>query len=126
MEYTPIPANWFASGFSDTGWGHATEYREAGVKSDGDYAGDDFSGAKFIWTRDLDPDNTVVFRYMAPTPANYTKTWTVAADTDISNAGERARSGEGFCIEGAGQPTAGRTACDDGCRSDQLHLILYG
>ena len=45
----------------------------------------DFSGAKFIWTDDLDLDNTVILRYTAPKPAGYTKTWNADGDIDITN-----------------------------------------
>ena len=45
----------------------------------------DFSGAKFIWTDDLDLDNAVILRYTAPKPAGYTKTWNADGDIDITN-----------------------------------------
>lgn len=39
----------------------------------------------FIWSEDLDLDNTVIFRYTAPKPASFTKTWTADVDIDITN-----------------------------------------
>lgn len=146
VQYTPIPANWFAPGFDDSSWDKATEYAEARVKPDGDYSSYDFSGAKFIWTSDLDLDNTVIFRYTAPRPANYTKTWTADGDIDITNIATEAKlatptaptlfqvnsealaTGYVVRVRGTQQFTeqfAG-TAIDLGPATDQVYLVLYG
>lgn len=85
VTYTPIPANWFAADFDDSGWANATEYTQARIGADGDFASFDFAGAKFIWTDDLDLDNTVILRYTVPKPASFTKTWNADGDTDITN-----------------------------------------
>lgn len=93
VAYTPIPANWFAPDFDDRGWVNATEYAESVIKPDGDYTAAAFSGAKFIWSDDLDLDNTVIFRYTAPKPASFTKTWNADGDIDITNIVNEARMG---------------------------------
>ncbi|MDZ4803037.1 MAG: hypothetical protein SGI92_33170 [Bryobacteraceae bacterium] len=85
VEYTPLPSNWFAVDFDDSGWAQAKEYPESQVRPDGDYSSFDFTGAKFIWSDDLELDNTVVFRYTVPKPANWSKTWNTDGDTDSAN-----------------------------------------
>lgn len=84
VEYTPIPANWFKTDFDDSSWASATEYTSDQVKPDGDYVATDFTNAKFIWTSDLEIDNTVIFRTTVAKPANYVKTWNTVPDLDIS------------------------------------------
>lgn len=84
VEYTEIPANWFAVGFDDSAWANATEYATETVKPDGDYVATDFTNAKFIWTSDILVDNTVIFRATVAKPATYTKTWNTTPDLDIS------------------------------------------
>ena len=81
---TPIPARWYASDFDDSTWGTATEYTSARVGPDGDYVAADFTGASFIWTSDLNLDNTVIFRTTVQKPANYVKTWNTTPDLDVS------------------------------------------
>ncbi len=152
--HIPIPANWFAPDFDDSSWPAATEFTEARVKPDGDYPSYDFTGAKFIWSEDLDLDNTVIFRYTAPKPANFTKTWNADGDIDITNIVSEAnlptlttpnlfsvnRNGlaTGYLtrvrgslqlIEQFAQTTAGVTTAlpiDLGPATDQVFLILYG
>lgn len=146
VRYTPIPANWFAPGFDDSTWEIATEYTAARVNPDGDYSSYDFSGAKFIWTSDLNLDNTVIFRYTAPKPANYVKTWTADGDIDITNVVNEARlapppapalfqvNSEGVAagyvlrVRGAQQLVeqfAG-SSIELGPVTDQVYLVLYG
>ena len=57
---------WHLPGFDDSGWERATEYTSERVRPDGDYVADAFTGARFIWTADIDLDNTVVFRNETP------------------------------------------------------------
>ncbi len=88
--HTPIPAHWFAPDFDDSSWQAANEYTAARVKADVDFSSYDFSsydftGANFIWSEDLDLDNTVIFRYTAPKPASFTKTWNADGGIDITN-----------------------------------------
>ena len=154
VEYTPIPANWFAAGFDDSSWPNATEYTETQVKPDGDYTAASFTGAKFIWTSDLELDNTVIFRYTVPKPANYTKTWNADGDIDTTNIVAEAKlsvpsapilyqvNSDGLAtgyitrVRGTQQlteqfalATATGTAAlpiDLGPASEQVYLVLYG
>jgi hypothetical protein len=84
VEYTAIPANWYAVDFDDSSWSNATEYATDRVKPDGDYVATDFTNAKFIWTSDLNLDNTVIFRTTVAKPAGYVKGWNTTPDLDIS------------------------------------------
>lgn len=63
-----MPARWYAPEFDDSTWTPATEYPAERVGPDGNYQGRDFAGAKFIWSGDLDLDNTVLFRYRVEKP----------------------------------------------------------
>ncbi len=154
VEYTPIPANWFAPDFDDSGWSNATEYADSRVGPDGDYSSYDFSGAKFIWTDDLDLDNTVIFRYTAKAPATWRKTWTADGDIDITNVVTEARLAPAvapslFQVNGSGLATGYLTRVSGGRQSteqfattvsgitsaipidlgqttDQVYLVLYG
>jgi hypothetical protein len=67
VENTPIPDNWFATDFNDSEWSNATEYTEDEVGPKQPYDDSDFKGAKFIWTRDIALDNTVIFRHHVAT-----------------------------------------------------------
>ncbi len=91
VEYTAVPANWFTPDFDDSSWHNATEYPSTRVRPDGDYSSFDFTNASFIWSDDLDLDNTVIFRYTVPKPATWTKTWTADGDFEIGNIVNEAR-----------------------------------
>ncbi len=84
VSRTPIPARWFASDFDDSAWGSATEFTSARVGPDGDYVAADFTGASFIWTSDLNLDNTVIFRATFQAPPGYVKRWNTTPDLDVS------------------------------------------
>ena len=43
-----------------------------------------FSGAKFIWTQDLELDNTIIFRTRIEKPT-WRKRWNTTPDLDIKN-----------------------------------------
>jgi hypothetical protein len=58
----PIPDDWFAVDFDDSDWDYATEHSEDAVRPKEPFYNTDFKGAKFIWTKDLKLDNTIVFR----------------------------------------------------------------
>lgn len=62
VETEPRPPNWFAPDFDDTSWDNATVYTEERVNPKQPYYEHDFKGAQFIWSKDLDLDNTVLFR----------------------------------------------------------------
>ena len=68
IENTPIPENWFAIDFDDSQWANAKEYSEEDVNPKQPYFEHDFKGAKFIWTNDIDLDNTVLFRHVVKSP----------------------------------------------------------
>ena len=68
VENTPIPENWYAVDFDDSSWGYAKEYATAEVDPKQPFFEHDFKGAKFIWTDDLELDNTVVFRHFVTSP----------------------------------------------------------
>ena len=81
---TPLPARWYAPDFDDSSWAFATEYTAARVGPDGDYVAADFTGASFIWTSDLNLDNTVIFRTTVQAPVGYVKRWNTTPDLDVS------------------------------------------
>jgi hypothetical protein len=68
VESIPIPETWYAVDFDDSDWVHAKEYSEERVNPKQPYYEHDFQGARFIWTDDLDLDNTVIFRYTVASP----------------------------------------------------------
>lgn len=80
VRYDPIPANWYAPDFNDSAWDSATEYPADRVRADGIVVSD-FTGAKFIWTSDLDLDNTVIFRYRVEKPG-WKARWNVSPELD--------------------------------------------
>ena len=47
------------------------------------YYNADFKGAKFIWTEDLDLDNTIIFRAKIE-KLGWTKRWNTKPDLDVS------------------------------------------
>lgn len=85
VEHTAIPTNWFAVDFDDSKWANATEYTEERVNPKEPYFNAGFKGATFIWTSDLDLDNTVVFRTKVEKPG-WTKRWNTKPDLDVSGA----------------------------------------
>lgn len=80
---SPIPANWFALDFDDSDWTSATEFSEAEVGPKKTFYDFDFKDAKFIWSKDLALDNTVIFRTRIDKPG-WKPRWTTKADFDIS------------------------------------------
>jgi phosphatidylethanolamine-binding protein (PEBP) family uncharacterized protein len=85
VEHTLIPTNWFAVDFDDSGWANATEYSEERVNPKEPFYNADFSGAKFIWTEDLDLDNTIIFRTKIEKPG-WTPRWNTKPDLDVTGA----------------------------------------
>ena len=88
VEHTPIPANWFAVDFDDSSWERATEYSEERVNPKEPYYKADFQGAKFIWTGDLDLDNTIIFRTRVEKP-DWKPRWNTKPDLDVTGAPSR-------------------------------------
>jgi hypothetical protein len=68
VENIPIPENWYAVDFDDSSWGTAKEYTEEQVGPKQPFFEHDFKGAKFIWTDDIELDNTVIFRHVVKSP----------------------------------------------------------
>ncbi|HWA99577.1 MAG TPA: hypothetical protein VG713_13835 [Pirellulales bacterium] len=68
VESIPIPDNWYAVDFDDSAWGYAKEYTQEQVGPKQPFFEHDFAGAKFIWTDDIELDNTVIFRHRVNTP----------------------------------------------------------
>jgi len=79
----PLPKNWYAVNFDDSNWPHATEFTESRVNPKQPYYQADFSGSKFIWSSDLDIDNTVIFRTKIERPG-WKKRWNTRPELDIS------------------------------------------
>jgi len=85
VRHDPIPANWHAVDFDDSSWAAATEYTEERVNPKESFlkAKDAFAGAKFIWSADLDLDNTVIFRTKVEAPAGFKPRWTAKPEVDL-------------------------------------------
>lgn len=81
----PIPDNWFATDFDDSTWSNAREFREEQVNPKDPYYKADFKGAKFIWTNDLDLDNTVIFRHRVE-KTGWKPRWNTKPNLDIKGA----------------------------------------
>lgn len=81
----PIPENWFAVDFDDKSWEFAREYTEERVNPKEPFFKADFKDAKFIWTKDLDLDNTVIFRYRVEKPG-WKPRWNTKPNLDVSGA----------------------------------------
>ncbi|EMI20878.1 secreted protein [Rhodopirellula maiorica SM1] len=67
VENLEIPENWYAIDFDDSAWGTAKEYTQEQVGPKEPFFAHDFEGAKFIWTDDIELDNTVIFRHVVTT-----------------------------------------------------------
>lgn len=88
VEHTAIPENWFAVNFDDRAWPSAKEYAEARVNPKEAFYQADFAGAKFIWSEDLDLDNTVIFRTRVEKPG-WKPRWNTKPDLDVGGAPHR-------------------------------------
>lgn len=85
VEESAIPGDWFSAGFDDSAWAHATEFPDERIRPDGDFNAADFTGAKFIWSDDLDLDNTVIFRTRVEKP-DWKPRWTTHPNLNVSGA----------------------------------------
>ena len=79
----PIPDGWYAPGFDDSSWPAATEYTQERIDPKEPFFQNDFTGAKWIWSSDLDLDNTVLFRCRVEKPG-WKARWTTTPDLDVS------------------------------------------
>lgn len=83
VQYTPIPANWYTAAFDDSSWDNAIVFTSDQVKPDGTFVAADFAGANFIWSSDLNLDNTIILRTTVQAPKGYVKKWNTVPDLDI-------------------------------------------
>ena len=72
VRNSPPPSGWMNPDFDDNTWPQATVHSEKDVGPKRCFYEHDFTGAKFIWSRDLKLDNTVLFRYTITDPQNGT------------------------------------------------------
>jgi hypothetical protein len=79
----PLPENWFATDFDDSTWAAAVEYTQERIDPKQPFFEHDFQGAKWIWTSDLDLDNTVLLRKKVEKP-DAKRRWTTKPDLDTS------------------------------------------
>lgn len=85
VKHEPIPENWWAVDFDDRGWNPAVEYTEERVNPKESYYKADFKDARFIWTADLDLDNTVIFRHRVEKPG-WKPRWNTKPNLEVSGA----------------------------------------
>ncbi|MDR3402915.1 MAG: YHYH protein [Chthoniobacter sp.] len=85
VEHIPIPDKWWTVDFDDRAWPNATEFTEERVGPKEHFYKFDFTGAKFIWSDDLDLDNTVIFRTKIEKPG-WKPRWNTHPDLDITGA----------------------------------------
>ncbi len=69
-ERIALPEGWNQPDFDDSDWGRATVFTAEQVRPQQPYRDYDFAGAEFIWSEDLELDNTVLFRYRVESPPN--------------------------------------------------------
>ena len=81
----PLPESWFAIDFDDSKWENATEYAEERISPKQPFYEHDFKGAKWIWTSDLDLDNTVILRKKVE-KSDAVRRWTTKPDLDATCA----------------------------------------
>ncbi len=69
VRTSPLPAGWNQPGFDDSQWPQASTFTRQRVRPNAaDFDRFDWQGADFIWSEDLDLDNTVLFRVTIPSP----------------------------------------------------------
>ena len=85
VVHTPIPDKWWAVDFDDSSWPNATEFTEERVNPKEPFYQADFAGARFIWSDDLDLDNTVIFRTKIEKPG-WKPRWNTHSDMDMTGA----------------------------------------
>ena len=77
-----LPENWFSPDFDDSSWDYATEYTQERIDPKAPFFELDFMDAKWIWTSDLDLDNTIVLRHRVE-KAGWKPRWTTKPDLDV-------------------------------------------
>ncbi len=83
VRHEPLPEGWQLPGFDDSGWPSATEYSLERVDPKQPYFDADFKGATFVWTDDLDRDNTILLRTTIRKPG-WKPRWNTKPDLDTS------------------------------------------
>lgn len=83
VNTSPLPSRWWAPDFDDSKWEPATEHPEERVNPKEPFFRADFRGAKWIWTKDLELDNTVVFRSRVEKPG-WKARWNTRPDLDVT------------------------------------------
>ncbi|MEN9362631.1 MAG: hypothetical protein RL095_4166 [Verrucomicrobiota bacterium] len=68
VENLAEPEGWTQPGFDDSKWAAASVYSEEKIRPKKPFYEHDFKGASFIWSSDLDLDNTVLFRKTLTAP----------------------------------------------------------
>lgn len=79
----PLPEGWMRPDFDDSSWASAVEYPQERIQPKEPFFAHDFSGAKWIWTGDLDLDNTVILRTRVERPG-WVRPWNTKPDLDAS------------------------------------------
>ncbi|MEY4395418.1 MAG: hypothetical protein RL595_2667 [Planctomycetota bacterium] len=85
VKHEPIPDNWFEPNYDDSKWENAKEYTQERVNPKEPFFKADFKNARFIWTNDLDLDNTVIFRTKIE-KADWKPRWNTKPNLDVSGA----------------------------------------
>jgi hypothetical protein len=78
-----LPEGWQSPSFDDSGWASATEYSLERVDPKQPYYDADFEGSKFVWTDDLDRDNTILLRATISRPG-WKPRWNTKPDLDTT------------------------------------------
>jgi len=78
-----LPEGWQSPAFDDSGWSSATEYSLERVDPKQPYYDADFEGSKFVWTDDLDRDNTILLRTTIARPG-WKPRWNTKPDLDTT------------------------------------------
>ncbi len=79
VRIEPFPEGWERPGFDDSSWTNAVEYPQERIDPKQPFFEHDFKGAKWIWTGDLDLDNTVILRTTVER-AGWKPRWTTKPD----------------------------------------------
>jgi hypothetical protein len=70
VQDVPIPAGWDQPEFDDSAWEHATVHTQEAVGPKAPFFEHDFTGAQWIWSKDLALDNTILLRCRVTAPAS--------------------------------------------------------
>jgi hypothetical protein len=81
----PLPEGWHLPGFDDSSWASAVEYSQERIDPKQPFFEHDFKGATWIWTGDLDLDNTVILRTKVEKPG-WKPRWTTKPDLQVAPA----------------------------------------